>query len=303
MVMDLFVHLLHHGPRQDCTLVGPQGGSQDVKHNNIGQAGIEQIKPTFLVHPMPDVPRVAHPNIPPPHTTSGVPCLALSPTVVGEAGTGARLHLSLKNIDSLRPSNIISAIKIAFRTHASFSDNVPHPSSHVGVEVRPAGNVVHPKPAIKTACLVARKPKSITWANPVSVSTPEPVWSGQFEDRLDTCDVTSVGTGTCHTYNLFQRKEIQFGFFKIFKFLVALLSVSCLNDSPWVYHVKSDTPKEIIETILGDVHSKQLLALDQGGDCRKRSLNCSACKFRNSQSSLVDMKELKLLSEHMCGSP
>jgi hypothetical protein len=99
------------------------------------------------------------------------------------------------------------------------------------------------------------------------------------------------------------RKKIQFGFFKTFQFLVALTSVSCLADSPRVYHVKPDTPKEIIETILGDVHSKQLLALDQCGDCRKRSLNCSTCKFCNSQSSLVDMKELKLLSEHMWVEP
>ena len=220
---------LHHGPRQDCTLVGPQGGSQDVKHNNNGQARTEQIKPTILVHPMQDVPRVASPNIYPPHTTSGVPCLALSPTVVGEAGTGARFHLSLKNIDALRPSNIISAIKIAFKTRASFSENTPHPSTHVGVEVRPAGNVVHPKPAIKMARLVAKKPKKIIWANPVSVLTPVPVWSGQFEDQLSTCDVTSVGTGSCHTYSLFQRKEIRFGFFKTFQFLVALLSVSCQN--------------------------------------------------------------------------
>merc|ERR1711940_401499 len=181
---------LHHGPRSDSTLVGPQGGSQDVKYNNNGQARTEQIKPTTLVHPMQDVPRVASPSTYPPHATSGVPCLALSPTVVGEAGTGARLHLSLKNIDSLRPSNIISAIKIAFRTRASFSDNIPHPSSHVGVEVRPAGNVVYPKPAIKMARLVAKKPKTITWANPVSVSTPEPVWSGQFEDRQQPLTTT-----------------------------------------------------------------------------------------------------------------
>ena len=74
---------LHQGPRQDCTLVGPQGGSQDVKHNNIGQAGIEQLKPTILAHPLSDVPRVAHPNVPPPPTTSGVPCLALSPLCWG----------------------------------------------------------------------------------------------------------------------------------------------------------------------------------------------------------------------------
>ena len=148
--------------------------------------------------------------------------------------------------------------------------------------MRPPGNVVYPKSARKLARPVARRPKKITWANPISVSSPEPPWCHQLEDGVNTCDVTSVSTGTCNTYGLFQRKKIQFGFFKTFSFLVALISTSSLTDSPRVYHVKSDTPKEVIETILGDMHSKQLLALDQCVDCRKRSLNCSTCKFRNS---------------------
>ena len=165
-------------------------------------------------------------NIPPPHITSGVSCLALSPTVLGEEGTGARLHLSLKNIDSLRPHNIVSAIKIAFRTHSLFSSNTPHPSSHVGAEVRPTGNVVYPKSARKLARPVARRPKKITWANPISVSSPEPPWCHQLEDGVNTCDVTSVSTGTCNTYGLFQRKKMKFGFFKTFSFLVTLMSAS-----------------------------------------------------------------------------
>ena len=96
---------LHQGPRQDSTLVGRQGGSQDVNFNNTGQKRLEKPHPPIMVPPC-DVPRVTSPNIPPPHVTSGVSCVALSPTVLGEEGTGAKLHLSLKNIDFLRPHYI-----------------------------------------------------------------------------------------------------------------------------------------------------------------------------------------------------
>ncbi len=36
------------------------------------------------------------------------------------------------------------------------------------------------------------------------------------------------------------------------------MSVSCFNDSPRVYHVINETPKEVTETVLGDMHSRQL---------------------------------------------
>ena len=164
--------------------------------------------------------------------------------------------------------------------------------------MRPPGNVVHLKTARKLARLVAKTPKKITWANPIATSSPEPLWCHQLEDGISIRDDVNVNPGTCNTYGLFQRKRIQHGFFRTFAFLVALMSASCSTDSPRVYHVKAETPKEVIESILGDMNSKQILALDQCADCRKRSLNCSTCKFRNSQSSLVDMKELKILSEH-----
>ena len=135
---------LHQGPRPDSTLIGPQDGPQKVNLNHIGQKGTQEPHTLTLVPPLNDVPGVPCPETPPPHAISGVSCQALSPTMLRKEGAGAKLHLSLKNLDFLRPHNLVSAIKIAFRTHSLFTSDVPHPSSHVGAEVRPPGNVSAP---------------------------------------------------------------------------------------------------------------------------------------------------------------
>ena len=44
-----------------------------------------------------------------------------------------------------------------------------------------------------------------------------------------------------------------------YQYPVALMSVSCFNDSPRIYHVINETPREVTETVLRDMHSRQLL--------------------------------------------
>ena len=127
-----------------------------------------------------------------------------------------------------------------FRAHSSFSDNFPHPSSHVENEVRQTGNVVSPKFVKKMARLVARRPKNNLGQSCFSVN---PAYLVPSIDGLNTCGSAGVGAGNCHT-TLFQREKM-LGFFKI-EYPVALMSVSCFD--------------EFAETVLVcDMHSRQLL--------------------------------------------
>ena len=76
------------------------------------------------------------------------------------------------------------------------------------------------------------------------------------------------------------------------------MSFTSLITDPRVYTV-TETPKDIIEKILGDVQDKRIMTFEQCLDCRKRSLECARCKFENSQLSLVEMQELKILSDNL----
>ena len=145
---------------------------------------------------------------------------SIEPCHAEGGGRRNEAHLSLRNLNFLRPQNLVSAILLAYRTHCLFAKDVPPPSSHVGAEVRPPGNVVHLKTARKLARPVAKMSKKITWANPIATSSPEPLWCHQLEDGVSTRDVINVNPGTCSTYGLFQRKKIQHGFFRTFTFLV-----------------------------------------------------------------------------------
>ena len=92
----------------------------------------------------------------------------------------------------------------------------------------------------------------------VAAGTAEPVESqdSNVEEELpETIKNIKVTTGTCATVNLFRKKQICHGAFKTFELLLTFMTITQLIENPRVYHVKQDTPKDIIDNILGDLHA------------------------------------------------
>ena len=63
----------------------------------------------------------------------------------------------------------------------------------------------------------------------------------------------NVNPGSCSTFDLFDRKQIKFGAFITFKYILNLMTITTLIQNPRSYHVKPQVPKDIIDQIIGDV--------------------------------------------------
>ena len=116
----------------------------------------------------------------------------------------------------------------------------------------------------------------------VSTATPQSEGSSsQVQPEIEKYEIV-VSPGWCSTYDLYERKQIKYGCFLTFKYILTLMSFTSLITDPRVYNV-TETPKDIIEKILGDVQDKRIMTFEQCLDCRKRSLECACCKFENSK--------------------
>ena len=212
-----------------------------------------------------------------------------------------RAHLSLRNLKALGHSGLLVAILLAFRTYSVFNLGGVLDSSYdaqsVAVHNFPSPGIGHRTALLKVVKhhdgngqggeggLRQEHDQSASGlsndddrAIPQHESCAAQVQPKKEEDKF------VVSPGSCYTYDLFDRKQIKHGCFQTFKYILTLMSFTALISDPRVYNV-TETPKDIIERILGDVQDKRIMTFEQCTDCRKRSLECARCKFQNSQLS------------------
>lgn len=102
------------------------------------------------------------------------------------------------------------------------------------------------------------------------------------------------------TWDLFVRKRIRVGAWSTFMFFCTILATSSIIMNPAkLYSSQEDTPKDIIEKLLGDMDSRRVQNFGICKDCARRSKACSQCKWLNSQLSLEEIREIKVLSDNL----
>ena len=106
------------------------------------------------------------------------------------------------------------------------------------------------------ALSIQRHQNFLSFAMAAGTAAPAESQDSKLEEELpETIKDIKVTTGTCVTVNLFRKKQIHYGAFRTFEFLLTFMTITSLIENPRVYHVKQDTPKDIIDNILGDLHS------------------------------------------------
>ena len=150
-----------------------------------------------------------------PHTVTiphNAPVFTASPdSVPGQDAKGAGrktvvpVHLSLRNLNCLKPFDSLSAVLLAFKNKCSFNLNNVMSSSSDALSIQRHQNFLSIK---------------------VAAGTAEPVESqdSNVEEELpETIKNIKVTTGTCATVNLFRKKQICHGAFKTFELLLTFM--------------------------------------------------------------------------------